>query len=56
MKRITVFRTALGRASPLGREEVIEKRLQVNAVQARVGILSRSDITLRGDWLGGVRC
>jgi hypothetical protein len=33
MNRITVFRTALGRASPVGREEAVERRRPVNSKQ-----------------------
>jgi hypothetical protein len=41
MKRITVFRIALGRTSPFGRAAAVERRRRVNSMQAFVGRLSR---------------
>jgi hypothetical protein len=51
MKGITVFKTARGRASTVGREEAVERRRRVNSTQALVGRFSRrSAIPSSRDW------
>jgi hypothetical protein len=50
MNRLTVLRTARGRASPVGREEDVERRRRVNVTQALAGRFSRrSAILSSGD-------
>jgi hypothetical protein len=50
MKKVTVFRIALKLSSPVRRAAAVERRRQVNSMQAFVGRLSRrSAILSRGD-------
>jgi hypothetical protein len=56
MKRITVFRTARGRAAPVGREEKDVRSRRVSSTHAGMGRWSRrSEISSSGevaDWVG----
>jgi hypothetical protein len=50
MKRITIFRIALGRSPPVGSTAAVDRRRRVKSIQALVGRLSRrSAIPSRGD-------
>jgi hypothetical protein len=54
MNRMTVLRTAHGRASSGGREEAVERSRRINSTQASVGSFSRrSAIPWSVDWLCG---
>jgi hypothetical protein len=54
MKRITVFKTALARATPVEREESVERRRWVNSKRDWVGRFSRVPIPSRADCFGGM--